>query len=73
LEADIRDNRIDVALGNDLDERSKLKNSVMSTLKDLNALVSEDSDGDSDLFRLRDLDANLKTSLNRFEKDLNKA
>jgi hypothetical protein len=72
LEIDIRDNKIDVTLGNDLDERSKLKNSIMSTLKDLNLLVSEDSDGDSDLFRLRDLDANLKTSLNRFEKDLNK-
>jgi hypothetical protein len=44
----------------------------MSTLKDLNLLVSEDSDGDSDLFKLRDLDANLKTSLERFERDLNK-
>jgi len=72
LEIDIRDNKIDVTLGDDMDERSKLKNSIMSTLKDLNALVSEDSDGDSDLFKLRDLDANLRTSLERFERYLNK-
>lgn len=83
LEIDIRDNKIDVTLldrspnpacwvGDDMDERSKLKNSIMSTLKDLNLLVSEDSDGDSDLFKLRDLDANLKTSLERFERYLNK-
>jgi hypothetical protein len=44
----------------------------MSTLNDLNQLVSEDSDGDSDLFKLRDLDANLRTSLERFERYLNK-
>jgi len=72
LEIDIRDNKIDVTLGNDLDERSKLKNSIMSTLNDLNTLLSEDSDSDSDLFKLRDLDANLRTSLERFERYLNK-
>ena len=72
LEIDIRDNKIDVTLGDDMDERSKLKNSIMSTLNDLNTLLSEDSDSDSDLFKLRDLDANLRTSLERFERYLNK-
>lgn len=71
LEIDIRDNKIDVTLGDDLDERSKLNDSIMSSLKDLNNLFSGDSAGDLDLFLLRDLDIKLKDSLTKIQKNLN--
>jgi hypothetical protein len=71
LEIDIRDNKIDVTLGDDLDETSKLKNSIMSSLKDLNTFFSGDSAGDLDPFILRDIDINLKDSLTKIQKNLN--
>lgn len=71
LEIDIRDNKIDVTLGDDLDERSKLNDSIMSSLKDLNNLFSVYSAGDLDLFLLRDLDIKLKDSLTKIQKNLN--
>lgn len=71
LEIDIRDNKIDVTLGDDLDERSKLNDSIMSSLKDLNNLFSGYSAGDLDLFLLRDLDIKLKDSLTKIQKNLN--
>lgn len=71
LEIDIRDNKIDVTLGDDLDERSKLNDSIMSSLKDLNNLFSGYSVGDLDLFLLRDLDIKLKDSLTKIQKNLN--
>ena len=70
LEIDIRDNKIDVTLGDDLDERSKLNDSIMSSLKDLNTFVSGDSAGDLDPFLLRDLDIKLKDSLTKIQKNL---
>lgn len=71
LEIDIRDNKINIALGEDTDERSKLNDSIISTLKDLNTFVSGDSAGDLDLFLLRDLDIKLKDSLTKIQKNLN--
>ena len=71
LEIDIRDNKIDVTLGDDLDERSKLNDSIMSSLKDLNNLFSGYSAGDLDLLLLRDLDIKLKDSLTKIQKNLN--
>jgi hypothetical protein len=43
----------------------------MSSLKDLNQLVSEDSAGDLDIFSLRDIDIKLKDSLTKIQKNLN--
>ncbi len=43
----------------------------MSSLKDLNQLVSEYSAGDLDLFLLRDIDIKLKYSLTKIQKNLN--
>ncbi len=71
LEIDIRDNKIDVTLGDDLDERSKLNNSIMSSLESLDNLLSGDSAGDLDLFSLRDIDIKLKDSLTKIKKNLN--
>ena len=70
LEIDIRDNKINIALGEDTDERSKLNDSIISTLKDLNTFFSEDSAGDLDPFLLRDLDIKLKDSLTKIQKNL---
>ena len=70
LEIDIRDNKINIALGEDTDERSKLNDSIISTLKDLNTFFSEDSAGDLDPFLLRDLDIKLKDSLTKIQKTL---
>ena len=70
LEIDIRDNKINIALGEDTDERSKLNDSIISTLKDLNTFFSEDSAGDLDPFLLRDLDIKLKDSWTKIQKTL---
>ncbi len=77
---DIRDNKIDVTLGDDLDERSKLNNSIMSSLESLDNLFSGDSAGDLDLFLLtfffkervrgtRDIDIKLKDSLTKISEE----
>lgn len=71
LEIDIRDNKIDITLGEDQDERSKLNNSIMSSLESLDNLFSGDSAGDLDLFSLRDIDIKLKDSLTKIKKNLN--
>jgi hypothetical protein len=71
LEIDIRDNKIDITLGEDQDERSKLNNSIMSSLESLDNLFSGDSAGDLDLFLLRDIDIKLKDSLTKIKKNLN--
>jgi hypothetical protein len=71
LEIDIRDNKIDITLGEDQDERSKLNNSIMSSLESLDNLFSGDSAGDLDLFLLRDIDIKLKDSLTKINKNLN--
>jgi len=54
-----------------MDERYKLKNSIISTLKDLNTFFSGDSAGNLDTFLLRDIDIKLKDSLTKIQKNLN--
>lgn len=68
LEVNIRDNKIAVTLDEEIDERSRMKDSIIDMLKALNDIIDNDeisSEDLDDLLTLTDLEANLKETLNK--------
>jgi hypothetical protein len=68
LEVDIRDNKIAIAIDNEIDERSRLKASIISMINELNDIIVSDEiseEDQDDLLTLTDLEANLKETLSK--------
>ena len=68
LEADIRDSKIAVTLDEQIDERSRMKDSIIDMLKALNDIIDNDeisSEDLDDLLTLTDLEADLEMTLNK--------
>lgn len=66
LEANLRDNKIAIAIDNEIDERSRLKASITSMINELNDIIISDEISEEDLddlLTLTDLEANLKAAL----------
>jgi hypothetical protein len=68
LEVDIRDNKIAIAIDNEIDERSRLKASIIGMINELNNIMINDEiseEDQDDLLTLTDLEANLKETLSK--------
>ena len=68
LEIEIRDNKINIALGEDTDERSRLKASIIGMINELNDIIISDEiseEDKDDLLTLTDLEADLKETLSK--------
>lgn len=68
LEVDIRDSKIAVTLDEEIDERSRMKDSIIDMLKALNDIIDNDeisSEDLDDLLTLTDLEADLEMTLNK--------
>lgn len=68
LEVDIRDNKIAIALDEEIDERSRLKASITTMINELNDIIISDEISEEDLddlLTLTDLEANLKAALSK--------
>jgi hypothetical protein len=68
LEVDIRDNKIAIAIDNEIDERSKLKASIIGMINELNDIIISDEiseEDKDDLLTLTDLEADLKATLSK--------
>ena len=68
LEVDIRDNKIAIAIDNEIDERSRLKASIISMINELNNIMINDEiseEDQDDLLTLTDLEADLKETLSK--------
>jgi len=68
LEVNIRDNKIAVTLDEEIDERSRMKDSIIDMLKALNDIIDNDeisSEDLDDLLTLTDLEADLEMTLNK--------
>ena len=68
LEVDIRDNKIALAIDNEIDERSRLKASIIGMINELNNIMINDEiseEDQDDLLTLTDLEANLKETLSK--------
>jgi len=68
LEVDIRDNKIAIAIDNEIDERSRLKASITAMINELNDIIINDEiseEDQDDLLTLTDLEANLKETLSK--------
>lgn len=68
LEADIRDNKIAIAIDDEIDERSRLKASISSMISELNDIIIGDEISEEDLddlLTLTDLEADLKAALSK--------
>ena len=68
LEVDIRDNKISIALDEEIDERSRLKASITTMINELNDIIISDEISEEDLddlLTLTDLEANLKAALSK--------
>lgn len=68
LEVDIRDNKIAIALDEEIDERSRLKASITTMINELNNIMINDEiseEDEDDLLTLTDLEADLKATLSK--------
>lgn len=68
LEVDIRDNKIAIALDEEIDERSRLKASITTMINELNDIIISDEISEEDLddlLTLTDLEADLKATLSK--------
>lgn len=68
LEVDIRDNKIAIALDEEIDERSRLKASITTMINELNDIIISDEiseEDEDDLLTLTDLEADLKATLSK--------
>ena len=68
LEVDIRDNKIAIALDEEIDERSRLKASIISMINELNDIIDNDEISEEDLddlLTLTDLEADLDMTLSK--------
>ena len=68
LEVDIRDNKIAIAIDDEIDERSRMKDSIIDMLKALNDIIDNDeisSEDLDDLLTLTDLEADLNAALSK--------
>ena len=68
LEVDIRDNKIAIAIDDEIDERSRLKASIIGMINELNDIIDNDeisSEDLDDLLTLTDLEADLEMTLNK--------
>ena len=68
LEVDIRDNKIAIALDEEIDERSRLKASITTMINELNDIIISDEiseEDQDDLLTLTDLEADLKETLSK--------
>ena len=68
LEVDIRDNKIGIALDEEIDERSRLKASIIGMINELNNIMINDEiseEDQDDLLTLTDLEADLKETLSK--------
>ena len=68
LEVDIRDNKIAIAIDDEIDERSRLKASIIAMINELNDIIISDEISEEDLddlLTLTDLEADLNTALSK--------
>ena len=68
LEVDIRDKKINIALDEEIDERSRLKASITTMINELNDIIISDEiseEDEDDLLTLTDLEADLKATLSK--------
>lgn len=68
LEANLRDNKIAIAIDDEIDERSRLKASITSMINELNDIITGDEISEEDLddlLTLTDLEADLKAALSK--------
>ena len=68
LEVNLRDNKIAIAIDDEIDERSRMKDSIIDMLKALNDIIDNDeisSEDLDDLLTLTDLEADLEMTLNK--------
>jgi hypothetical protein len=68
LEVDIRDNKIAIALDEEIDERSRLKASITTMINELNDIIISDEiseEDEDDLLTLTDLEADLNAALSK--------
>lgn len=68
LEVNLRDNKIAIVIDNEIDERTRLKASIIAMINELNDIMISDEISEEDLddlLTLTDLEANLKETLNK--------
>ena len=68
LEVNLRDNKIAIAIDDEIDERTRLKTSIIDLINELNDIIISDEiseEDEDDLLTLTDLEANLKETLNK--------